>query len=243
MQLETVQDLLKYDQVFVEGVGGVAPDRLIEALSPFITEERLNRIDRVISERTYNFSIVMENIYDRGNISAAMRSAEAFGFMNMHIIEKPDALFKAANRVTQGTDKWLDVQRYESARESLRTLKSKGYQVFATRLESDARPLAEVDFSLPTAIAFGNEKDGVSEELVKECDGCVVLPMYGFAQSFNISVAVALTCAQVHRARVDALGSSGDLTSHQKGLVKAHYILRSMDGAAAKLKEVLRRES
>jgi tRNA (guanosine-2'-O-)-methyltransferase len=88
---------------------------IIEKLSPLVTEERLMTINTVIDKRSKGFIPILENIYDRGNASAAMRSAEAFGFFEMNRVEKKDQYFKSANRVTQGADKWLNIKTFETS--------------------------------------------------------------------------------------------------------------------------------
>ncbi|MCB0341736.1 MAG: RNA methyltransferase [Pseudobdellovibrionaceae bacterium] len=206
-------------------------DQVIEALSPQITARRLARMKEVVAERTYSFASVLENIYDRGNVSAVMRSAEAFGFMNFHIVEQPDARFKAANRVTQGTDKWLDIKKHASTSACVSQLRGYGYKIYATHLEASV-PIDEVDFSQPTAVVFGNEKDGVSDEMLSACDGRIILPMHGFAQSFNISVAAAITFYHVYQARTAALGKSGDLSEQDQQILFARYIQKSVPRSA-----------
>lgn len=216
----------------------VSAEQVISALQPLLTEERTGRIDQVVSQRSFSLVPVLENIYDRGNISAVMRSAEAFGFFKMHIIEPEQAAFKAANRVTKGADKWLDVAHYQKASESIGLLKKQGYQVFATHLTA-SRPIDEIDFTKKTAIVLGNEKDGVSEEMQQLCDGNVVIPMLGFSQSFNISVAAALIFYHVYMFRKQKLGLSGDLTIDEQTMVRANYYLRCFDNPEGVLKKAL----
>jgi tRNA (guanosine-2'-O-)-methyltransferase len=120
-----------------------------------------------------------------------MRSFEAFGFLRMHLIDAPGARFKAANRVTKGAEKWLDVRPHPTPRSAVEELRRDGYQIWATDLDTD-RSISDIDWSKPTAIVLGNEKDGVSPEMKSLVDGRFRIPMLGFSQSFNISVAGAL---------------------------------------------------
>lgn len=202
---------------------------VIEAISPLLTNARIERIDEILKSRTFSMIPVMENIYDRGNISAVMRSAEAFGFLRCHIIEAKDAKFKAANRVTKGADKWMDTKVFTRPADSVKELKTEGYQVFATSLEA-SKPLETVDFTRKTAIVLGNEKEGVSPEMQKLCDGNVIIPMKGFSQSFNISVAAALTFYHASFQRQNRLpAGGGDLTANEIQQVKANYYLRCVE--------------
>ena len=202
---------------------------VIQAIKPVLTDDRLTRIDQVLKSRTLQVIPVMENIYDRGNISAVMRSAEAFGFLRCHIIEAEDASFKASNRVTRGADKWLDTKVFHTPADSVKELRSEGYQVFATSLEA-SKPLETVDFTRKTAIVLGNEKDGVSPEMQELCDGNVIIPMKGFSQSFNISVAAALIFYHAAFQRQQQLpNAGGDLTSDEIEQVRANYYLRCLE--------------
>ena len=200
---------------------------ILNRLSSMITEERDLRMDQVIAGRTNHFVPIMENIYDRGNISAAMRSAEAFGFLNFNIVENKNQKFKSANRVTQGADKWLNVTDYDKPEDCVKNLKSDGFQIFCTHLEA-SRPISEIDFTEPTALVFGNEKDGVSKEMVRLSDGNVIIPMIGFSQSFNISVAAAISFYHVYLERVRHLQKNGDLTDAEKMKLKAHYVIQTL---------------
>src|SRR4051812_29005379 len=113
----------------------ISSEKVLELAAPFLTQERRARIQDVVAKRTYSVIPVLENIYDRGNVSAVMRSSEALGMQSVHVIE-PGEKFKSANRVTQGADKWLDVTRWKSSRECALDLKSRGYKIYATHLEA-----------------------------------------------------------------------------------------------------------
>lgn len=232
------KSILTLEEPFNFGAAQYTASQVITKIEPLLTRERVERIKKVIEERTFNFVPVMENIYDRGNVSAVMRSAEAFGFLQSHLIEPKDAKFKAANRVTKGADKWLDVRTSTSARATVEELKNKGFQIFATHLEA-SMPLSEVDFSKPTAVVLGNEKEGVSEEMVQLCDGRIIIPMVGFSQSFNISVAAALIFYHAYQDRLKKLGRSGDLSEHEALMVTANYYLRCLDNPDRFFKAVL----
>ncbi|RME14619.1 MAG: TrmH family RNA methyltransferase [Bdellovibrio sp.] len=201
------------------------PEQTIHRLSPQVTPQRLQKMQKVIEGRTMNVAVIMENIYDRGNVSAVMRSAEAFGFINFCVISPPGSRFKKANRVTQGADKWLRISRYNSTTEALCSYKSQGFRVIATHLDAP-KSIYEVDFTVPTALVFGNEKEGVSEEALNLCDETVIFPMSGFIQSFNISVAAALCLHQAFLNRKNILGKNGDLSKEEKKQLLAEYLLK-----------------
>jgi len=201
---------------------------IVEGLSKMVTEERLLRIKSVVSSRCLRVAPVLENIFDRGNISAVMRSAESFGFVNFHVIEQLGAKFKAANRVTKGSEKWLDIQVHQTAGECVTQLKSQGFQIFATHLEA-THEIEEIDWTKPTAFVLGNEKDGVSDEMMSLASGSFKIPMSGFSQSFNISVAGALVLYHAALNRKMKLGSNADLSEPEQELILANYLLRCFD--------------
>jgi len=201
-------------------------DHIFKTLRPMLTEERVRRLDEVVAARSLKLVSVLENIYDRGNVSAVMRSFEAFGFLRMHLIDAPGAKFKAANRVTKGAEKWLDVHSHPSAEEAVKTLRAGGYQIWATDLDTQYS-IESIDWSKPTAVVLGNEKDGVSAALKKSVDGCFRVPMVGFSQSFNISVAASLIFYHGHLAQQKA--GAAQLTAEESRLVLANYYLRCFD--------------
>jgi tRNA (guanosine-2'-O-)-methyltransferase len=229
--------LFPYSDEITFGSQSLSSSQVLEILGEFLTSERQARITRAVAGRTYSVVPVLENIYDRGNASAVMRSAEAMGFQSVHLIETGEK-FKKANRVTQGADKWLDVVRWKSTGECIGALKSKGYKIYATHLDERARPIDELDFRGPVAWVLGNEKDGISEEMIQSADQTVIIPMQGFVQSFNISVAGAISFYHILRERVRLLGQSGDLTEAQKLRLRAEFSLRSSDNPEALIEKV-----
>lgn len=215
----------------------VTADQVLEHVYPLLTEERQKKIERVASERCFDISVVLESIYDRGNISAVMRTAEGLGFSNFHIIETFEK-FKNANRVTQGADKWVEAKKWKSTKEFISYAKENKIRICVTSLEA-AKPIHEIDFSTPLALVLGNEKDGVSKEMLEAADERVIIPMPGFVQSFNISVAGALCLYQVYQDRLKRLGKVSDVTPQQFNILKAQYALRTMDSAEDILKSKL----
>lgn len=231
-----------HDGIFRIAGRELSADRVLALVEPYLTPERQERIKQAAELRTCTVVPVLENIYDRGNISAVLRSAEAMGYQCAHVIELSEK-FKSANRVTQGADKWLDVRKWKSTIECTRELKRQGFQILATHLDAKAKPLGQMDFSRPTAIVFGNEKDGISQEMIREADHTVIIPMHGFVQSFNISVAAAIALYHIFRAREAILGEGrGDLTDEQKKILRAEFSLRSSKNPDRLLEEILMRE-
>lgn len=210
-------------------------------IGPLLTADRKAKIDRVAADRNFSNVIVLENIYDRGNASAVMRSAEALGFAQVHLIELGEK-FKESQRTTAGADKWVEVRKWKSTRDCVDQIKREGKQLIVTHLDSTSKPIADVDFSKPTALVLGNEKDGVSPEMVEAADHRVLLPMVGFVQSYNISVAGALSFYHIFMDRVRRLGACGDLSPEQIRRLQAEYYLRTLDSSEKLLLELKERK-
>lgn len=213
---------------------------VLKNLGPLLTEERKRKIQQVVMHRNFSNAVVLEGIYDRGNVSAVVRSAEALGFANIHLVET-QARFKEANRVTKGSDKWVEMQRWPSTNECIKYLKSNAYKIVVTSLES-SKSISEVNFCEKTALVLGNEKDGVSKEMSAAADERIIIPMSGFVQSFNISVAGAISLYHIFHDRFSKLGPHHqDLDDEQQEILKAHYYLRTQESGYDYLRELYNR--
>lgn len=213
---------------------------VLDKVGPLLTEDRRQKIDRVIAQRNFDTAVVLESIYDRGNISAVMRSAEGLGFGNFHVIETQEK-FKESARVTQGADKWVEVQKWKKTADCVKSLKSQGYKIFVTHLDARSKPLHEVDFSGKSALVLGNEKEGVSPEMVEAADETIIIPMSGFVQSFNISVAGALALYHISQDRLKKLGSNASLSQQEQNILRAYYYMRTQDSSYQYLAELFSR--
>lgn len=196
---------------------------IVEHLKTHVTPERWQRIQTAVENRRPQTAVVLEDIYDRGNTSAVMRSAEAFGLYQFHTIELSEK-FKESKRVTQGAHKWLDKKKWTSTASCIQHLKAEGYKIYVTHLDAQAKPLGEVPMDKPFAICLGNEKDGASKEILELADERVYIPMQGFVQSFNISVAAAICFYHIHLYAKKHL-----LTDEERKRLQALYLTRSID--------------
>ncbi len=240
MSETTTPPRMPHDEPLEVGEYSMSADELVELLGPRLTAQRRETIDDVLAQRTYHVTTVLDGIYDRGNVSAVIRSAEAFGFQSMHVVESQDH-FKEANRVTQGTDKWIDVERYPEPGECVSVLRERGYRIVTTELEA-SRPIDDIEFDEPTAMVFGNEKDGVSDEMREAADAQCILPIVGFAQSLNISVCAALCLREIFERRRQS-GRHGDLTDHEEIVLRALYYIRSIERPERLLRGLLARRT
>lgn len=216
----------------------IGPDEVVEILAPHLEENRKDRIEVVLGRRTYAIAPVVEGLANTGNVSAVMRTAEGLGFQPFHIVTGELPL-KYSKRTTQGAQKWLDVSVWKSPAECVSSLRHDGYQIVVTHLSEDALPLADIDFTKKTAVVFGNETAGISRAMLAEADLTCVIPSPGFVQSYNISVAAAMTLHAAYSARIEAYGEAGDLSDSELMRLRADFYSRSVKHADDILKRHL----
>ncbi len=169
---------------------------LLKYFSQFITENKLSRFEEVLQERTRHITIVLEDIYQPHNASATIRSCDLFGIQDLHVIENKNR-YTINPDVTLGSSKWVNLHRYNRPDENnsprcLQDLKDKGYLLIATTPYTD-KMLPDLPVDQPMALLFGTEETGLTDEALEMSDDRVRIPMYGFTESFNISVSVALS--------------------------------------------------
>ena len=196
---------------------------VIEALSPVVTPERLQRIDEVVRSRTDGLVLVLDCIVDPHNSSAVLRSADAFGVQTVHVIVGEQG-FRASREVSKGTHRWLDVVRYESAEACARRLKKDGYAIYVAAMGAEAQP-EDLHDTPRLAVVFGNEHRGVSPEMRSLADGTFAIPMRGFVESLNISVAAAITMQTLARDGRPRLAAE----RHEE--LKARFLMNSVKKA------------
>ena len=169
-------------------------DFLAHLAEHWLSESRWKRFNEVLDQRTRYLTVVMDNLYQLQNASAVMRSCEAMGVQDVHLITRDDEL-KHERGIAMGSSYWLSVHRHEGAASNLKAikhLKDKGYRLVATSPHADGVTLDELVIDQPTALLFGEEKPGLSDELLDAADTHMRIPMAGFAESYNVSVSVAL---------------------------------------------------
>ncbi len=215
---------------------GFTPAQIIDILTPYLTPARIERLASVVAQRTKTVVTVIEGLVNLGNVSAVMRSAEALGFNHFHIIEG-GTRFKNSPRTGQGAEKWLEVSNWPDATTCIPHLQKQGYNVVATHLDETAVQIGEIDFTKPTALVFGNEKDGTTNELLELADQRCIIPMVGFTQSFNISVAAAVGLYHAYNDRMIRQGFHGDMTDKEREALLAAYYYRSVKHADNILKQ------
>lgn len=160
-------------------------------LEDFLTENRKEKFLKVLQNRTNHFTVAVEDVFQMHNASAVMRSCEVFGIQQMHVIEQRFGK-RIDKEIAMGAQKWVDIHAFDSVGGCITSLKNKGYQIIATTPHENDCLLEDFDISKPSALFFGTEKEGLSEEIMQQADGFLKIPMVGFTESLNISVSAAI---------------------------------------------------
>lgn len=202
---------------------------LLSHLKTYLTERRSLLFKKVLAERTRHFTVVTEDVYQLHNTSAVMRSCDIFGIQDLHVIE--ERLGKKMDReIAMGAQKWVDVKRHRSVKECISELKGQGFQIIATTPHNDSQLLQDFDVSQKAAFFFGTERDGLSEEAMQAADGYLKIPMYGFTESFNISVSAAIILQELV-TRLKASDVAWQLSEEEKMALELNWAKKTIKSA------------
>ncbi len=205
-------------------------EKLITYLEGFLTEERKEVFKKVLEDRTRHFTVILEDLYLKHNTSAITRSCDVFGIQDMHIIENNYKTY-VSNPVGKGSQKWMTFHRYNSedhnTQACIDTVKSKGYQIIATTPHDSSNFITDFDVTKKSAFVFGVEKDGVSDMMLEQADGYLKVPMYGFTESLNVSVAAAIILQEVS-TKVRKTDIAWQLTEEEKEDVYLQWLKKSI---------------
>ena len=201
---------------------------LLAAAERALTPRRLSRLREVASARLEGLRVGFDSLHDPHNVSAALRSCDAFGVQNVHLVASSTGA--PTNRgVTKGCERWLTFHWHDSARACADALHGQGFRVLLAMPGADSPPVGHVDFSAKTALVFGNGHAGVSPEFEGVADGRFHIPMNGFVESLNVSVAVAVSVFHAAFARRAALGAETDMPPAERDALLAGWLRRELD--------------
>jgi tRNA (guanosine-2'-O-)-methyltransferase len=179
---------------------------LIEHLLQYVTENKREKMHAVLENRTRYMTVVLEDLFQPHNASAALRTCDIFGVQDVHVVQA-QYQFKAVDTISMGASKWVDVKSYSSITDSIKALKEQGYRIVATTPHLQSYSLPDLPIDQKTALIFGSEQTGLSQEALEQADMFVKIPMFGFVESFNVSVSVALCLydimTRLHRSEFD----------------------------------------
>ena len=208
---------------------------LVQYLKEFVVKERRELFEEKIEQRTKHITVVLENVFQGRNISASIRSADCFGIQDVHIIEN-DNIFNDDSEVSMGAEKWISITRHNqeghNSVEAIKKLKAEGYQIIATTPHNTDCDLFDLDISeQKVALIFGAEVRGCSEQTLALADKKMKIPMYGFTESFNISVSVSL-CLQHLLYKLRKAGIDWKMTENEQDNAMLQWLRNSIKSAA-----------
>lgn len=207
-------DKVRFDDLTLEQAA-----RIVEVLRPYVSEARQARLEAALAARTRDVTVVLEDIHNEHNASAVLRSAEAFGLIEVHTVPRTVA-FRLSRKVSLGTHKWLDLHRHADAPSGYAALRARGYQIWAADVHGEARRLQDLPTEGRIALVFGNEHEGLTGAAVEAADGVFKIPMPGFVESLNISVASAVAMHDVLERR-RAAGTITPLSPEEVARIRA----------------------
>jgi len=166
----------------------------------FMTPERFAKLERVANARRFDMTVILENVHDPHNIAAVLRTCDAVGIAEIYTINKSvPFLPTVGKRSSSSANKWVYVHPFETVSSCVEAVKAKYEKLYCTHLNSEAVSIYDMNFTTKMALVFGNERDGVTDELRSHCDGNFIIPQIGMISSLNISVACAVTLYESFR--------------------------------------------
>lgn len=217
-------------------------NKILETLYEIITPSKREMFDRIAAERTKHVTVVLENIYQDHNASAVLRTCDCFGIQQMHTIEKGNK-YKIQRDIARGAGKWVDITHHSDQNPvdtCFNQLRQEGFQIWAATPHAPHFAINDLPIHQPLAIVFGTEWQGISAEVEQKADGLFRLPMYGFTESFNVSVSAALVLSQL-RNRLQASDIPFLLTREEQTLLKIQWSTKILRNGEKLVEEIERR--
>lgn len=203
---------------------------LLKYLEGYLTDKRKALFHKVLSDRTRHFTVVLEDIYQAHNASAVIRTCDIFGIQDLYTIENKYTN-KVSRHVAKGSQKWLNIKRFNAdgnnTESCLHTLKELGYQIIGTTPHNDSCFLHDFDVTKKSAFVFGVEKEGISDYVKQHADGFLKIPMVGFTESLNISVAAAIILQEVTN-KMRKLGLPWELSAEEKKVLYYDWLRKTI---------------
>jgi tRNA (guanosine-2'-O-)-methyltransferase len=202
-------------------------EEVVRRVAPYLTESRIGRIEAVLSGRLDGLHVAVERLEDPHNGAAVVRTAEALGALHVHAIDVPAGSLHGAS-TTQGAYYWVHTYHHPDRETFLGALRGRAVRLAGALMEG-THSVDELPVDRPLCVVFGNEKVGLSPELLAACDLTFRIPMVGMSESLNLSVSAAITLYQVTQARRRLLGAPGDLEGDELARTRARYYARSIE--------------
>lgn len=203
----------------------------------FAVPRRLARAEAVLARRRRSICVVLEDAHDPHNVSAVMRTCEALGVQDVHLVAEIEDETILNPKVTIGAHRWLTVHRHHGSETAIAALRAAGYRLYVSHLDAGATSLPDLPADGRTAYVFGNERSGVTARWLAAADATFLIPTSGFSGSLNLSVAVALTLYDRLLGRRGATLPAGDLEESEKAAVRAAWYRQLAHGNAERSRE------
>ena len=204
-------------------------DKLLEYFEGYLTDKRKALFKSVLENRTRHFAVVLEDIFQPHNASAVVRSCDIFGVQDVYAIENT-YVNKVSRHVAKGSQKWLNFHRYKNdgnnTKDCLDDLKAKGYQIIGTTPHTETM-LPDFDVTKKAAFVFGEESEGISDYVKEHADGFLKIPMVGFTESLNISVAAAIVLQDV-TSKLRKTDVNWQLTKEEKDILYFDWVKKTI---------------
>jgi tRNA (guanosine-2'-O-)-methyltransferase len=216
-------------------------EQILKEFYKIITPNKQEMFDRIAAKRTKHITVVLENVFQEHNASAVLRSCDCFGIQELHVIEK-DNQYKIQRDIALGAGRWVDLYNFNQGnhvtQDCIAKLKTNGYKIIATAPDAE-KTINEIDLNQKMAFVFGTERRGISQEAIELSDELVKIPMYGFTESFNISVSVALVLNTI-RTRLENSELNWKLSSEEITELKIKWCKKILTGGEALEKHFLK---
>jgi len=169
------------------------------------SDKRQDRIDHILLQKQPALNVMLDDVHSSQNLSAILRTCDSVGVQYLYYTTADNHDLRIHKTITQGAHRWVERMRIDTEKkvEFLQNMQQKGFQVVVTHLEEDAISFRKLDYTQPTVIVMGNEKEGVSSEIVSLADEVIIIPMMGMVQSLNVSVATALILYEAQKQLED----------------------------------------
>jgi len=217
-------------------------EKVLEAFYNIISDSKQEMYDRIAGDRTAYIAVVMENIRKDHNASAVIRTCDCFGIQNLHTIEK-DVEYVVQREISKGASNWIDLHSHSEGEnpglDCVQNLKNQGYQIVSTTPHTD-KTIQDIPIDKPIALVFGTEIHGISQDVLDISDHLVRIPMYGFTESFNVSVSAALTLSSL-RGRLENSNQNWKLSHDEQVALKIQWCTKIVRDGEVVEHEIRRR--
>ncbi|HEY9047845.1 MAG TPA: RNA methyltransferase [Ohtaekwangia sp.] len=201
--------------------------KVLHHLSQFVSDHKKDFVEKVLGNRTHHVTVILEDIFQSQNASAVIRTCECMGLQDIHIIEMISK-YEINRRVLKGANKWMELHRYRArdnnnVEECFSKLHAQGYKILVADPDEDGMSIHDVDVTeSKVALLFGNELRGVSPYALQHADQKIKIPMYGFTESLNISVSVAI-CLNALITKLHASAMDFGLQEEEKNMIRLNW--------------------